>query len=86
MHPVVPLGHAPIIGQPLLHALELFARNDGRHGRDRDPLGRVCHSPAVPGTTGRPQGGPPPLDGPGTQAVGEDLAEVHGVGPNPTRG
>ena len=37
-----------IIGHPLLRALEPFAVDDGRHGRDRDPLGRVGHSPAVP--------------------------------------
>lgn len=85
-HPVAPRRHPLIVGQPLLRALELFAVDDGRHGRNRDPLGRVCHSPAIPGTAGRPQGGPPPLDGPGAQAVGEDLAEAHGVGQHPAHG
>ena len=41
VHPVVPFGHAAIIGQPLLRAVELLLSNDGGHGGDRNPLGRV---------------------------------------------
>jgi hypothetical protein len=53
MHPVVPRRHPLIIGQPrfaseaappTLRARELFAVDAGRHGRDRNPLGRVCHT------------------------------------------
>jgi hypothetical protein len=86
MNPVVPRRHPLIIGQPLLRALELFALDNGRHGRDRDPLGRVRHPPAVPATAGRPQGGTPPLNGPGAEAVAEDLTEVDGVGQYPAYG
>ncbi len=80
VHPVVSRRHPLIIGQPLLRALELFAADDGRHGCNRDPLGRVRHPPAAATAAGRPQGGTSPLDGPCAQAIGEDLAEVHGVG------
>jgi hypothetical protein len=79
MDPVVPRRHPLTIGQPLLRALELLARNDGRDGRDRDPLGRVRHSPAVAGATGWPQGGAAALDGARAQAVAEDLAKVDWV-------
>jgi hypothetical protein len=86
MDPVVPPRHALIIGQPLLRPLELFAADDGRHGRDRDPLGRVGHPPAVPTAAYGPQGGAPPLHGPRAEAVAEDLAEVDGVGQHPAHG
>jgi len=79
MNSVVPRRHSLIIGQPLLRALKLFSRNDGRHGRDRDPLGRIRQPPAVAGATGRPQGGAALLDGARAQAVAEDLAEVDRV-------
>jgi hypothetical protein len=79
MNSVIPWRHSLIIGQPFLRALKLFARNDGRHGRDRDPLGRVHHSSAVTGATGGPQGGAALLDGVRAQAVAEDLAEVDRV-------
>ena len=79
MDPVVPRRHPLIIGQPLLRALKLFARNDGRHGCDRDPLGRIYHSLAVAGAAGGPQGGAALLDGVRAQAIAEDLAEVDGV-------
>ena len=54
MHPVVPRRHALIIGQPFLRALELFVADDSRHGRHRNPLGRVRHPPAIPTPAGRP--------------------------------
>ena len=44
MNPVVSPRHPPSVGQPLLRALELFAIDDGRHGRHGDPLGRVVHA------------------------------------------
>src|SRR3954471_17239331 len=83
VRPVVPRRHPLVVGQPLLRALEPFALDDGRHGRDRDPLRRVGYPLAVPDATGRPQGGAPPLDGPRAQAVAEDLTVVHGVGQHP---
>ena len=64
MNPVVPRRHPLIIGQPLLRALELFTVDDGRHGCDRDPLGWICHSPAVPSAADRSQGRAAPLNGP----------------------
>jgi hypothetical protein len=86
MDPVVPPRHPLIIGQPLLRALKLLAADDGRHGRNRDPLGRVSHPPAVPAAADGPQGGAPPLHGPRAEAVAEDLAEVDGVGQHVAHG
>lgn len=86
MNSVVSPCHPLIIGQPFLRALELLAVDNSRNSRNRDLLGRVCHSPALPGAAGRSQGGPPPLDGPRAQTVGEDLAEIHGVGQHPAHG
>jgi hypothetical protein len=80
MNPVVPPRHPVIIGQPLLRALELFAVDDGRHGRNGDPLGRIVHASAVPTTADRLQGGAPPLDGSRVEAIAEHLAGVNGIG------
>jgi hypothetical protein len=80
MNPVVPRRHPLIISQPLLRALKLFAVDDGRHGRNGDPLNRIVYAPAVPITADRPQGGAPPLDGARAEAVAEHLAGVNGVG------
>jgi hypothetical protein len=41
MHAVVPLRHAAVIRQPLLHAIELGLVNKRRHAGDRNPLDRV---------------------------------------------
>ena len=86
MHLVVPRRHPPSVGQPLLHALELFAIDDGRHGRHGDPLGRVVHAAALPTTADGPQGGAPPLDGSRAQAIAEHLAGVDGIGQQPAHG
>ncbi len=80
MNSVIPPRHPVIVGQPLLRALEPFAVDDGRHGRNGDPLGRIVYASAVPTTADRPQGGAPPLDGSRAEAVAEHLAGVDGVG------
>jgi hypothetical protein len=80
MNSVIPSRHPVIIGQPLLRALKLFTVDDGRHGRNGDPLGRIVYASAVPATADRPQGGAPPLDGSRVEAITEYLAGVNGVG------
>jgi hypothetical protein len=80
VHPVVASRHAPIIAQPLLRAVELLLADDGRHGRDRDPFGRVNQPRAALAATDRQQGGAAPLRRMPMQPVGEDLPEVDGVG------
>ena len=52
MHPVVASRHALIIAQPLLRAVELLLADDGWHGRDRDPFGRVNQPRAALAATG----------------------------------
>ncbi len=83
MHLVVPRRHPPIIGQPLLRAVELLLADNRRHSRDRDPFGRVRHPLATLAATDWQQGGAPPLGGTRPQAIGEDLAEVDRVGQHP---
>jgi hypothetical protein len=86
MNPVVPPRHPLSIGQPLLRALELFAADDGRHGGNGDPLGRVVHASAVPTTANRLQGGAPPLDRSRVEAIAEHLAGVDRIGEQPAHG
>ena len=80
VHPVVASRHASIIAQPLLRAIELLLADDGRHGRDRDPFGRVRQPRAALAAADRQQGGAAPLRRMPAQPVGEDLPEVDGIG------
>jgi hypothetical protein len=80
MHPVVASCHASIIAQPLLRAIELLLADDGRHGRDRDPFGRVRQPRAALAVADRQQGGAAPLRRIPAQPIGEDLPEVDGIG------
>jgi hypothetical protein len=86
VRPVVPSRHPPIVGQPLLRAVEPLLADDGRHRRDRDPLGRVRQPLAAFSAADRQQGGATPLRRARAQPVGEDLPEVDGIGQHAPQG
>ncbi len=80
MHPVVASCHAPIIAQPLLRTIELLLADDGRHGRDCNPFGRVCQPCAALAAADRQQGGAALLRRMPAQPIGEDLTAVDRIG------
>jgi hypothetical protein len=80
VHSVVAPCHASIIAQPLLRAIELLLADDGRHGRDCNPFGRVCQSRAALAAADRQQGRAALLRRMPAQPIGEDLPEVDGIG------
>ncbi len=68
------------VGQPLLRAVELHLADDGGHGGDQDPFGRVHRlrgSQAAVAHREQSRAAPRGRSGAGT--VGKDLAEVGGV-------
>ncbi len=87
MHAVVAPGHPAVVGKPLLRAIELrLADGGGYRGRD-DPLGRVqgLLRPRGAAADGE-QGGAAPRGGMAADAVGEDLADIGGVGQHAAQG
>jgi hypothetical protein len=79
-HMIVPLGHAAIVRQPLLGTIELLLAEDRRHGRDRDPLGRIPAAVGAGGAAGRQKRRPAGLGRLRPHLVGEHLAEIGAVG------
>jgi hypothetical protein len=79
VHSVVASCHASIIAQPLLRAIELLLADNGRHGRNRDPFGRICQPRAALAAADRQQGRTSLLRRMSAQPIGEDLPEIDGI-------
>jgi len=82
VHAVITSCHASIIAQPLLRAIELLLADNGRHGRNRDPFGRIRQPRAALAAADRQQGGTSLLRRMSAQPIGEDLPEIDGIGQN----
>jgi hypothetical protein len=87
VHSVVTSCHLAIIGQPLSGAVELLLADDGGHGADGDPLGRVYRLRSTYAAAANwKQGRATPLRRVRVRAVGEDLTEIGRVGQDTVQG